>query len=105
MPTTFFYSQPGCTGSVYIPKNAIPDWITTLGSVYRAADSPQESFHYLPRGSSYFSVTVHSHEDGSVSGCTDESVTADHYLLLPNDETTTGVPNVEPPRPYTLGVP
>ena len=102
---TYYYSQPGCTGSIYFEANSIRPWVAATGGVFTSTQFPLQDNRYVPRGSISQLLTTNSREANIIGGCFDETLTQNYYVPIPNDEAITGVPDVEPPRPYTIGVP
>ncbi len=103
---TYYFSGTGCTGTVYL--NPVPGWVGQWGGVYKAqldATAAQWGNYYVPRGSSRQVLTSNSQEANIVGGCIDVVKTDDFHIAQPNDEAVTGVSDIEPPHPYTIGVP
>ena len=103
---TYWFSGAGCTGTVYF--DVFPDHVASWGGVYRpirAATEAAWGYYYIPRSSPAVNVTVNSREAAVAGDCLNETSTRDFFLGFPNDEAVTGVPNVQPLQPYTIGAP
>lgn len=99
--TTYYFSDFGCTGDVYL--SPAPRWVNTVGGVYISDQPTLFGPYYVPSGSSWEIVTVNSFTNRN--GCRDNSITATFLLALPNDEAITGVPDLQPARPFSVGSP
>jgi hypothetical protein len=99
---TIWFSGSNCEGQSYIDFRY--DFYLTSGMVFSAKTHGVITAYYSQRGGDLLpGLTVRSR--GYNNTCTNTQNDRDLIAVYPNDEAITGVSNIQPPVPLTLGLP
>jgi len=103
-----YFSNPSCTGTAKVVSDLS---IASLGSVFKGWGPTPNSVYYMPHGSTrtsgaYQSVWRQSGSQPQFGECQNESSSRPLLVeVLPNEPEITGVSDLAPIQPVTLGAP